>query len=116
MGNMTNGKGKVRRECQVLKTTNKLTIQGGIYFRGSTCGRKFDSRLEGRRGWFTIFHVEATKKVTSILRLGKNKYDEMVSYFLGIDIGVRMASRKTSVKEKAIHFGIPSSRSLHKAI
>ena len=40
----------------------------------------------------------------------KNKYDEMVSYFLGIDIGVRMASRKTSVKEKAIHFGIPSSR------
>ena len=33
----------------------------------------------------------------------KNKYDEMVSYFLGIDIGIRMASRKTSVKEKAIH-------------
>ena len=46
----------------------------------------------------------------------KNKYDEMVSYFVGIDIGVRMASRKTSVKEKAIHFGIPSSRSLLKAI
>jgi hypothetical protein len=23
------------------------------------------------KGWFTIFHVEATKKVTSILRLGK---------------------------------------------
>ena len=40
----------------------------------------------------------------------------MVSYFLGIDIGVRMVSRKTSVKEKAIHFGIPSSRSLLKAI
>ena len=33
--------------------------------------KKFDSRLEGRRGWFTIFHVEALKKVTSILRLGK---------------------------------------------
>ena len=46
----------------------------------------------------------------------KNKYDEMVSYFLGIDIGVKMASIKTSVKEKAIHFGIPSSRSLLKAI
>ena len=46
----------------------------------------------------------------------KNKYDEMVSYFLGIDIGVRMASRKTSVKEKAIHFDIPSSRILLKAI
>ena len=37
----------------------------------------------------------------------KNKYDEMVSYFLSIDIGVRMTSRKTSVKKKAIHFGIP---------
>ena len=46
----------------------------------------------------------------------KNKYDEMVSYFLGIDIGVRMASKKTNVKEKAIHFGIPSSRILLKAI
>ena len=48
-------------------------IQGGIYFRGSTSGIKFDSRLEGRRGWFTVFHVEVTKKVTSILGLG-NKY------------------------------------------
>ena len=46
----------------------------------------------------------------------KNKYDEMVSYFLGTNIGVRLASRKTSVKDKAIHFGIPSSRSLLKAI
>ena len=46
----------------------------------------------------------------------KNKYDEMVSYFIGIDIGVRMASRKTNVKEKAIHFSIPNSRSLLKSI
>ena len=38
----------------------------------------------------------------------KNKDDEMVSYFLGI----KMASRKTIVKEKAIHFGIPGSSSL----
>ena len=29
-----------------------------------------------------------------------NKDDEIVSYFLGIDIGVRMASIKTSVKRK----------------
>ena len=36
----------------------------------------------------------------------KKKYDGMVSYFLGIDIGVIMESRKNSVKEKAIHFGI----------
>ena len=42
--------------------------------RGSTSGRKFKSRLEGRRGWFTIFHVEVMKKVTSILRLGKKDY------------------------------------------
>ena len=42
-----------------------------ILTRGSTSGRKLDSRLEGRRGWFTIFHVKATKKVRSILRLGK---------------------------------------------
>ena len=46
-------------------------IQGGINFRRSIGGNKIDSRLEGRRGWFTIFHVKATKKVTSILTLGK---------------------------------------------
>ena len=48
-----------------------MTIQGGIYFRGSTSGRNLDSRLEERRGWFTIFHVEVMNKVTSILILGK---------------------------------------------
>ena len=59
------------------------------------------------------FRVTTSKdKIINI----KNKYDEMVSYFLGIDIGVIMASRKTSVKEKAIHFGIPISRRLLKAI
>jgi hypothetical protein len=40
----------------------------------------------------------------------------MVSYFLGIDIGVRMTSRKVGVKKKVIHFSIPSSRSLLKTI
>ena len=40
----------------------------------------------------------------------------MVSYFLGIDIRVRMTYRKTSVKGKAINFGIPGSRSLLKSI
>ena len=48
------------------------------------------------------------KKVIDI----DNEDDEMVSYFLGIDILVKMASRKTSVKEKSFHFGIPRSRSL----
>ena len=46
-------------------------IQGGINFGRSTGGKKLDSRLEGRRGWFTIFHVEATKKVANILIMGK---------------------------------------------
>jgi hypothetical protein len=40
----------------------------------------------------------------------------MVSYFLGIDIGVKMTFRKSSVKKKVIHFNIPSSRSLLKTI
>ena len=44
------------------------------------------------------FRVTTSKdKIINI----KNKCDEMVSYFLGIDIGLRMASRKTNVKEKA---------------
>jgi len=46
----------------------------------------------------------------------KNKNYEMVSYFLGIDIRVRITYRKTSVKGKAINFGIPGSRSLLKSI
>ena len=59
------------------------------------------------------FRVTTSKdKIINI----KNTYDEMVSYFLGIDVGDKMASRKTSVMEKAIYFGIPSSRSLLKAI
>ena len=51
------------------------------------------------------YKFRVTTSKDKIININK-KYDEMVSYFLGIDIGVRMASRKTSVKEKAIHFGI----------
>jgi hypothetical protein len=40
----------------------------------------------------------------------------MDSYFLGIDIRIRMASRESSGNEKAIHFGIPSSGSLLETI
>ena len=42
----------------------------------------------------------------------------MVRCFLTflVDIGVKMASRKANVKEKAILFGIQSSRSLLNAI
>jgi hypothetical protein len=40
----------------------------------------------------------------------------MASYFLGIDIRIRMASRESSGNKKAIHFGIPSSGSLLETI
>jgi hypothetical protein len=40
----------------------------------------------------------------------------MVSYFLGIDIRVIMTSRKSNVKKKVLHFGIPNSRSFLKTI
>lgn len=45
-----------------------------------------------------------------------NKYYEMDSYFLSIDIRVRMTSRKVGVKKKDVHFGIPRLRSLIKTI
>jgi hypothetical protein len=49
-------------------------VQGGINFGRSIGVSKLDSKLEGRRGWFTIFHVKAIKKVTRLLRLVKKNY------------------------------------------
>jgi hypothetical protein len=46
----------------------------------------------------------------------KDKDYEMDSYFLGIDIRIRMASRESSVNKKVVHFGIPSSGSFLKTI
>jgi hypothetical protein len=46
-------------------------VQCGVYFGCIIGGNKFDATLEGRWGWFTIFHVKVVKKVTCILRLGK---------------------------------------------
>jgi hypothetical protein len=40
----------------------------------------------------------------------------MASYFLGIDTGIIMESRKSCVNKKDVHFGIPTSRSLLKII
>jgi hypothetical protein len=40
----------------------------------------------------------------------------MASYVLGIDIRIIMTSIKVGVKKKVVHFGIPCSRSLLKAI
>ena len=40
----------------------------------------------------------------------------MDSYFLGIDIWVKLTSRKFNVKKKGVHFGIPSSGRLLKTI
>ena len=71
-GNKTNRKGNVRMGMgKIQEDTNKMTIQSNIYFGRSACERKIDSKLKGRRGWFTIFHVKATKKVTCILGLRK---------------------------------------------
>jgi hypothetical protein len=42
----------------------------------------------------------------------ENKYHEMVTHFLGIDIGAIMASREDGVKKKAIHFNMPSHREI----
>ena len=39
----------------------------------------------------------------------KRKDYEMASYFLGIDIRIKMASRESNGNKKAIHFGIPRS-------
>jgi hypothetical protein len=55
-----------------------MMVQSGIYFGFNIGGNNFDSKLEGRRGWFTIFHVKSMKKVTCILILGK------VNSFLGL--------------------------------
>jgi hypothetical protein len=52
-------------------------VQGGIKFGRSTSGSKIDSKVEGRMGWFTIFHVKEMKNVTSILGLGKK--DSLIS-------------------------------------
>ena len=46
-------------------------VHSSNYFECDTSGSKFDSKLEWRWGWFIVFHVKATKKVTCILRLGK---------------------------------------------
>jgi hypothetical protein len=40
----------------------------------------------------------------------------MASYFLGIDIRIRMASRESDVNKKVFHFGLPSSGSLLKTM
>ena len=50
-----------------------------------------------------------------VINLNK-KYYEMASYFLGIDIRIKMASRKSRVSKKVVHFGIPRSGSLLKTI
>jgi hypothetical protein len=70
-------------------------VQSGINFGRSTDGSKIDSRLEGRRVWFTIFHVEATKKVTSILRLGQK------NSFIGLQ---NLEAKEIVQKAQVCHF------------
>jgi hypothetical protein len=40
----------------------------------------------------------------------------MASYFIGIDIRIRMESRESGVNKKFVHFGIPNSGSFLKTI
>ena len=49
------------------------------------------------------YKVRVTTSKDKIINI-KNKYDDMVSYFLGINIANRMTSRKLSVKEKVVCF------------
>jgi hypothetical protein len=44
--------------------------ESGINIGRSTSGNKFESKLEGRKGWFRIIHVKGEKKVKNIHRLG----------------------------------------------
>ena len=50
-----------------------------------------------------------------VINIKENDY-EMDSYFLGIEIRIRMASRESSVNKKVVHCGIPSPGSLIKTI
>jgi hypothetical protein len=77
----------------------------------SICHFKFllnDGFHKGKKFWVTTSEYKFTNK--------KNKYYEMVTYFVGIDIEVKMASIIVCVKNKATHFSIPSLRSLLKVI
>jgi hypothetical protein len=63
-----------------------------------------NSRLEGRRGWFTIFHVEVTKKVRSILRLGKK------NLFIGLQ---NLEAKEIVKKVKVCHLKFLLKASFH---
>ena len=56
---------------QVQKVTNLPMVQSGIDLGCGIGGSKFDSKLEGRWGWFTIFHVREVKKAACIIGIGK---------------------------------------------
>jgi hypothetical protein len=56
--------------------------------------------------------IVSVNKVINI----KNKCYEMVAYFLAINIGVEMTSRKACVKKKDFHFNMPSLENLRKTI
>jgi hypothetical protein len=66
-------------------------------------------------GFHMVLKFRVTTSEDKVINI-KNEYYGMASYFLGIDIRVRMTSRKSSVNKKSIHFGIPSSRFFLKTI
>jgi hypothetical protein len=50
-----------------------------------------------------------------VININDKEY-EMASYFLGIDIMIKMTSREFGVNKKVVHFGIPRLGSLLKTI
>ena len=56
-----------------------------------------------------VLKFRVTTSEDKVINIKKKDYG-MASYFLGIDIRVRMTSRKVGVKKKAIRFCIPSLR------
>jgi hypothetical protein len=66
--------------------------------------QNLNSRLERRRGHFTIIHVKATNKVTSILKLGKK------NSFIGLQ---NLEAKEIVQKSQVCHFKFLLKSSFH---
>jgi hypothetical protein len=66
-------------------------------------------------GFIMCQRFRVTTSEDKIINIKKKNY-EMDSYFIGIDIRARLTSRKSCVKKKVVHFGIPRLRIFLKTI
>jgi hypothetical protein len=62
-----------------------------------------------------VLNFSVTTSKNKVINIKEKDY-EMASYFLGIDIRIRMASRESIGNKKVVHFGIPSLGSLLETI